>query len=307
MRNANYFCFVTRALQNNPNMPTSLSNPLQVFINDQTQIAKANVESNQHRLEKKEAGLVTLNQIKQSYSDLDSFLMRYPGIKSYIIKEMEPIAVRTSPVYTGDVNVDPSHQEPHKKDNPTKRALNAMEAAIYIQKPNKNTPRILTEYGEQLKQEWGDAKFDRATQLLDNQLAELGSLVAMTNLEKGTENGAYASTFKNRSIAVGIEEEVDFTNLEKNEVIYCKDDQLDLVERLKKDGKLNDFSPNELETGVIRYINRQNEVLIPKNKTKKSVDVMQEMKLSQPLYIMHQAQTKQEELMANNTTTPKPE
>ena len=174
------------------------------------------------------------------------------------------------------------HIETHKKNNVVKDILNDIERIIYLQKPDKNNPGALTDYGRYLKSVYGDLFFRKAVQLIDNNLSDTTGFRAMTDASlKSSPIGSFVSTFNDPDKVYITEKETYKDNLGSNDIIYCKEAQLKLIKDLVNDDKLTAYKSFDLQS-VERYITRQNEVLINPDKINSSFELYCNKKVTVP-------------------------
>ncbi|MCF6766508.1 hypothetical protein L3V82_12065 [Thiotrichales bacterium 19S3-7] len=242
------------------------------------------VRMNQFLTGSKES-LVTAEQVKSYFLAIDLFLEINPSLKGYFDIEVENLLYRGGQVNQW-LNMEFRHKENHKSQNPTKKAINLLNESLFDELPSSNNPSgTLSTYGKTVREEMGEDSFLRATQLLTNQLAEDLGYNPTTDAHLTKPLGAYASTWKCPSRAYFIEMQADKSDIPTSEQIHCMEDQLQLVEIAYRDGKFNSMQFDEITSGILRYIKRQDEVLVSPSHLRKSSDIFYdtEMRLTNPV------------------------
>ncbi|TNF69076.1 MAG: hypothetical protein EP298_04980 [Gammaproteobacteria bacterium] len=233
------------------------------------QETEVNVTFNRDIVGKNEPGLLTTAQIKESFAKFQLLADTEAKLKPYLESAINERFTRMNNIWLGDT-VDTRQKEPHKKDNITKQLLGAMEEALIFKKGDKDEQTQLTQYGEQVKQKMGN-DFSKAIQLLDNNIATQATIYrSTTDSQYDSLPGSFNTAWKNPSRAFGVEREVRKSDTNPQDLIYCKEHQLKLVDQLQKDGILNSFTKDQIDNNLIRYIERQAEVMVPVNQLEDS-------------------------------------
>jgi hypothetical protein len=235
---------------------------------------EAVIDINQNLTGKNSDGIVTAAQIKQSFTNLILLVEKYPDLEAPLAKKFDPTLYRSDGVWVGGT-FDVSHSEDYKKNNCVKQILKASEEALFETMPSKDEKGKLTEFGERIKNEMGEFAFLKATQLLTNHLAEQTGTRSTTDAHIGKPPGRYAATWKDPHKAFMIEKEVQKSNLDESDQIYCKENQKDLLEILKRENKLTQFTEEQYMQAV-RYVELQDEVLLDPSKLTPSVEIFRQ-------------------------------
>ncbi|WP_119344866.1 hypothetical protein [Facilibium subflavum] len=250
---------------------------LEEFTKKYCDMIKSQDEMNQ-MLTKKD-GIFTGDEIRMNLQKVETFVNQNDQLKALAKGVIDDLLYRTNKVYLPDV--DSKHKEPHKAQNTTRKILNDIEEIIYEQKPGKNTPGKLTDYGKLLQEKFASEGFDKALQLLDNQLAENTGFRPVTDAHlNSSPPGSFISTWGDPKTTYVMELEAYKTDLKQDEMIFCKNAQLKLIDQLIQDGKLNEYKPEDIGNSIVRYINRQDEVLVASNKLKSSKAIFMEKAVS---------------------------
>ncbi|WP_119342833.1 hypothetical protein [Facilibium subflavum] len=263
---ANLLDGIIKASEQDKNISKNVVNELADFKDDYVNTIESQAKLNSWIT--KQDNTFTTAQLQMNLTLVNTFLKPHaeknPSLERIIKSSIDSLLYRTDSVFVEGINT--SHNESHKEKNATRQILNKIENLLYQQKPGKNQPGELTDLGKAIKLELGEGEFQKATQLLDNMLAENTGYRPMTDADfDKSPIGSYTSTWKDPKKSYVIEKEANKNNLASNDTIYCKEAQIKLINSLVQKELLDDYTPAEI-SALERYINRQAEVLVSNSK-----------------------------------------
>lgn len=251
----------------NPNDTNAITH-LQEFRENIQASTSAMIRLNQMLYETQKP-ILTLSQIRSNLSLMQHFSETYPSIGETIKANMKHTLIGFQPISVEETSSKESHFLPSYIT--TLQKFNKLvNNLIFEELPSRHSNGILTLYGRELQQKMGYTSFLKAMNLFNNQLIQESDYTPMTEISLDNPVTLNLPFYWCKDKTFVIEQMVLKTEISNpDEILFCKMDQLKLIEKLQNDGKLSNLTGNELKV-FKSFINSRNDILVHPKYLKKN-------------------------------------